>query len=405
MKAVIIFFIACFSLKNYCQVVQINTGTIENLIDLSVFKKNIMIGGWTGYVVKSNDECNTLSPLSTPNAANYATRLKRLDSNNVLLLSYTPSQTLLFKSSDGGLNWIQKSNTTGSFSHDFGFFDSLVGIMTSGITFHKTIDGGINWTQGVSPFQIGTNLLKTFGDSLVCMGGENVTGGGLVLSKNRGNTWGYGWGSFGSIQMTDCFFLNKDTIFGVTKGGAFTKTTNGGANWDSSSEPPIFNSYGVYFKRANEGYVVGMNDQNKGIIVKTTDLGQTWSTFNTGITTALLSIAFLNDSMALLTGTGGTLLKWNYKKSVFTGIVNNYLSDVLLKVFPNPIRDKLRFEFTDSSPADFYLSFDNSLGQVVYSKDHVDLREELDLNFLLPGIYYLKVGDGKVHKTFKIVKE
>ncbi len=166
---------------------------------------------------------------------------------------------------------------------------------------------------------------------MICAGGGT---GNFYLSKDRGNTWPYSWG-IGSQPITDFFFLNKDTIFGLSLYGGLAKSTNGGSNW-ANTFLPIYSSYGINFKNANEGFVVGANLQNKGIIARTIDAGQTWQTFNTGITTTLLNIVLLNDSIALLSGTNGVLLKWNYKNTLFTGINDNYLDAIGLEVFQIP---------------------------------------------------------------------
>ena len=386
-----------------CQIKQINTGTSAYLYDLSVINQNIVINGNNDYLVKSIDECNTLSPLAIPGPTGYITRLQRLDLNTVFLLSYTPSQTLLHKSTDGGNNWIQKSTTSGAFSHDFRFFDSTEALMTDGPYLWRTTNGGASWTNNNSPFSIENTAIKTYGDSMVCVAGVNVLLGGIMLSKDRGHTWPYGWG-FGK-NPTDIFFLNKDTIFGVSKAGGFTKTTNGGLTWDNSSEPPINNCYGIYFKNGKEGYLVGADIDGNALVVKTTDLGKTWSSFNINIKSTLTKMAVLNDSIAILIGSSGVLLRWNYSNTIFTGIVENYLNSIALTVFPNPVKNKLNFESNNTSFENLKINMSNTFGQTVYSKDVFDLKEELDINFLESGIYYLKLESEKGYKVFKIVKE
>jgi photosystem II stability/assembly factor-like uncharacterized protein len=397
-------FLICFSLGEYGQITQISTGTNQKLFDLSVANKNIIVGGWMGYLVKSTNECNTLTPLAVPNTTDYATKIQRIDSNDIFLVSYTPSQTNFYKSTDQGNNWVQKSSLQGSNERSFSFFDSLAGFMSNGPFLSKTNNGGVSWTNVTPPFSISVTFLKAYNDSVMCMGGQVATGGGLKLSKDKGNTWAFGWGAFGNIKITDCFFLNKDTIFGVTLGGAFTKTTDGGNNWDSSSEPPIYNSYAVYFKQANEGYVVGMNSQNQGVVLKTTDLGLNWQTFNTGITTALLNIAFLNDSIALLTGTNGLLLRWNYKKTLFTGVKDHTSKDVGIKIFPNPIENKIYIEHKTNLQID-RLSVYNTLGQVVYEILNPSLTQGIDLTFLESGLYYVRLSNKSGVTCVKVIKE
>jgi hypothetical protein len=360
----------------FSQIKKIYTGTDAYLYDLSVFDRNIVISGTYDFMVKSYDGCANLTPLILPSTPGIITRLYRPDTNNMYLLAYNPSQTFSYKSTDGGNNWILKSTTSGAFSHDFIFFDSSEGLMTDGPFLWKTMDEGSSWTTTFSPHSVGTTAIKRYKDSLICLGGFSSSSGGFVFSKNRGKTWPYGWGGPGIIEMTDFFFLNEDTIFGISKGGAFVKTTDGGTNWNDFSEPPISNSFGVYFKNFKEGYVVGNNLQNEGIILKTADMGETWTTFNTGIKCSLKNIALIDDSIAIVTGSDGVLLRWNYANTVFTGMGERSLETERISVFPNPVQDKLRLEFYETSIQTIAkIRFYNSVGILSHSQDNFDLKK------------------------------
>src|SRR5690606_3751626 len=145
-----IIFLLCFSfvLSGNCQITQINTGTNTHLADVSVIDKNILVCGLFNNLVKSYDDCNNISNVLLPGPASYANRLFRIDSNNLYLLSFTPNQSLFYKSTDGGNNWILKLDTTGGWSTQIAFFDSLEGIITAGKHFYRTSDGGDTWTMG-----------------------------------------------------------------------------------------------------------------------------------------------------------------------------------------------------------------------------------------------------------------
>lgn len=397
------------SFAGKCQIKQLNTGTNAYLRDLSVIDKNIFIhgnGNDFNYLVKSNDECNTLIPIAIPGpTTGYITRIQRLDTNTIFLLSYTPSQTLLYKSHDGGNNWIQKSSTSGAFSHEIAFFDSTDALMTDGPFLWRTTDGGSTWISATPDFGVGYETIKVYGDSMVCMGSIGVSSvGAFKISKDRGQTWPYGGGSLG-LYPTDSYFLNQDTVLCISSGGGFNKTLNGGQSWHPSTTDFIYSAYGICFKNYKEGYVTGADNQNNGIVVKTTDLGQTWSTFNTGIKTTLLNMAILNDSIAILTGSDGVLLRWNYTNTIFTALGENYLDNAGLKIFPNPVTDKLHVEVDSQLPLDLKLSISNTLGQVVFTKNTLDVKEELDISFLPQGLYYLKAENTSGQKVFKIIKE
>src|SRR5690606_14551454 len=127
-----------------------------------------------------------------------------------------------------GNNWILKLDTTGGWSTQIAFFDSLEGIITAGKHFYRTSDGGDTWTMG-SLFLTGAtgiSSISIYSDSLICIG---EVGGNFYLSKDRGVTWPIVWGL--GQEVVSFEFLNSDTIFALSAFGGISKTTNGGTNW------------------------------------------------------------------------------------------------------------------------------------------------------------------------------
>jgi hypothetical protein len=76
-----------------------------------------------------------------------------------------------------------------------------------------------------------------------------------------------------------------------------------------------------------------------------------------------------------------------------------------VNVYPNPVKDLLYV----NGEADFLgrtdLKISNALGQIVYSKNDINLNEQIDLSFLKAGIYYLKLESKNDQKMYKIIKE
>ncbi len=399
--------LGCSITCSYSQITQINSGTSEALNNLSIIDKNIVICSNTNnYLVKSYNECKQLIPLPCPGPSNYYYYLQRLDTNTLYLLA-NGNGSILYKSIDGGLNWKNKWST-GFAPSCVAFFDTLEGITDKGIMNNllRTLDGGITWSTSTSPLY-SIDIAKTYGDSMVIMGGANFPypGGLFYLSKDRGNSWPYSW-TFAGLP-NDFFFLNKDSIFAVSSpdiwgDSYFAKTTDGGNTWQNILAP-LHYSNGISFRNGNNGYVVGADMQNNASIAKTTDLGQTWSIYNTGIKSQLIKLSFLNDSIAIITGNNGVILRWNYKSTVFTGIDENKLNESVIKIFPIPTTKSLHFKSKFISTANFIIS--NTIGQIVFSKNDFDLQQELDLSFLSSGLYFLDLRTEKERQLIKILKE
>jgi hypothetical protein len=402
---------AIFLLINFCgssfyaQIDLISTGTNSKLTPVSILNNNIVVHGLHNYSAKSYDDCKTLIPISVPGPTFYWNYLQRLDTNISFILStdFNSYNNKIFKSTNGGNSWMKKCDTSGLILTHLSFFDSLSGIAFS--TFYKSLmtnNAGNSWTVNSHPLIV-VSCAKKFGDSTICIGGGDPGGdGAFVLSNNRGVSWTLGGNYGGNCSPRDFFFLNKDTIFGIAAPNVchdiFSCSFNGGKNW-SYLKAPISNPNNIIFRKKNEGYIVGANSNNLGIILKTTDLGQTWSTFNTGINSILLCMGFLNDSIALVSGDNGVLFKWNIKQTVFTDINKNTLEKEFF-IYPNPVREKLIF---NSDNRIIKYSVKNTYGITMMSGQE-NIRE-LDVGILPNGIYFLEMQSGSVRKIFKLCKE
>jgi len=86
----------------------------------------------------------------------------------------------------------------------------------------------------------------------------------------------------------------------------------------------------------------------------------------------------------------------------------NELSDLQdLRLMPNPVSDFLNINGLFSKAKDLQIELFNSVGQKVYENNYnntIDLREEINMNKLPTGIYYLNLSDGVDQISKKIVK-
>lgn len=402
MRAYSIILLTCLRITLLSQISQIVTGTSESLYDLSIIADKLVVSGTQTYMASSNDEFKHFNLISKPLSTSAYNVLQRLDTNNLFLFSYNANQTLIYHSNDCGAKWIEKYNSIGGVKCVFSFHDTLNGYRTSGSAVYRTNNGGPSFSQIYPPYQTLVMVTKTFKDSLIALAGVSGGSSGVVLSKNRGNSWSLEWPLWN--VPTDIFFLNKDTIVAISDVGGFISTFNGGNSWNNNSPYiTLKNSTKIFFKNAKEGYAVGNDIQNKGTIAKTVDFGQTWTNYNTGINTTLYNIAFLNDSIAFLSGSNGVLLRWNYKQTIFTGVDNFQMTDYKQQIYPNPVNDKLKVEFQKNTQANVFIS--NMLGEIVLREDNFDTSQTLDVKALKPGVYFLKLQNNKGQVCQKFIKD
>lgn len=90
-------------------------------------------------------------------------------------------------------------------------------------------------------------------------------------------------------------------------------------------------------------------------------------------------------------------------KSVLAS-VNYSEKNSSINIFPNPFKDILKIEFEETPEQNSSLNINNSIGQLVYQKKSTDVRDLIDLSFLLPGIYYLTIENTNYKKHYRIIK-
>lgn len=412
----------------HSQIIVINTGTKDNIYSINKLGNNILVASTNTFLSKCYGDCDHLIPLTVPSFPDpsYLAFFERPDTSVMYLTasSFSNLRLTLWKSTDGGYNWIKKFDTTSTDMYDgiTRFFDKQ-----NGITFCSN-QKNIVTNDGFSSYHFdagsGSYVSRgtVFGDSTIiissCGGGGGCAWG---LSFDRGTSWPianmYGSGIY--VPM-DLEFLNKDTIFVVTsvqqQSAFFFSTFNRGLNWNytqftGGNFPPQEFFFNVCAKNKNEIYMTGRNGlqggnyTGNGIILKSTDLGKTWSTFATPFKANLYDMKFLNDSIALVCGDNGLLFKWNSRQSIFTGISENKRDEIDLIAFPNPVTDKLTIKTTNAALKISKITISNALGQIVFVLETPKLDQGIDISFLPGGIYYLNILSVSGQRVMKIVKE
>ena len=411
MKFITTIYLILFASSSFCQTQIINTGTTEGLNSLSIIGNNIMVGGMSTYIAKSYNECNNLSLLSSPINQGAWCEIHRVDTNIIFIFSKGGAHTYIYKSIDGGINWAIKLDVDTVIGEQFTMFDSLEGII---LCFNgeclRTLDGGDTWQKdnglAYTHLAIGVN-----GDSTIYCSTQTT----ISYSKNRGHTWS----NAGAIvpigsNPRNYFLLDSNNIFLVAThntGQYLAYSTNGGLNWKNRYFPnsPHFSPYDCYFLNINEGYLVGTNNDNdyNGVIYKTTDTGLTWTIYDLQLPCLLGRIEFLNDSIALISGTNGTLLKWN-KHSWATEVINIEKENNIY-IYPNPSSDLQTIEIINTKVEPLIIELFDISGRKladVYKGNSVNGKTNIkyDLSHFVSGIYHYKIQIGNQINYLKTLK-
>ncbi len=132
-----------------------------------------------------------------------------------------------------------------------------------------------------------------------------------VYIYNQFARWGlqteYDTYTFGlpTAIIYDIDFIDENTGWLVGNNGMIVKTTDGGESWLSQISGTGLHLFGVDFINSQIGWAVG----NSGLILKTTNGGDRWISQTSGQSVALYDINFVNDQLGLIVGASGRILR------------------------------------------------------------------------------------------------
>lgn len=221
---------------------------------------------------------------------------------------------LIFKTTNGGGNWVQQNSNTGSALLAVHLVDNMTGYAAgtsntivyssdghsnwtnipppgpaheiyrglyfenvqrgwaSGKGVYYTEDGGSNWTTQVALSSgrewWGISFGSTNNGAIV--GYETSIGGLIQYTTNGGEDWLESVHPAGNTLLSDVEFVSPLVAFAAGYDGTILKTVDGGANWFSLTSNTSHDLQGLSFEDENNGLAAGLP------ILHTAD-GSTWS--------------------------------------------------------------------------------------------------------------------------------
>jgi photosystem II stability/assembly factor-like uncharacterized protein len=336
--------------------------------------------------------------------------IEALDANTAWCTT-SPSATYIYKTTNGGTNWVQVYTVAGGFINAIKMTTPTNGIATGDVLagvwlILGTTDGGSNWSVLSSPTGTGdgrNNCLQVIGSN-VWFG----TGQGTVWrSTNAGINWTSSPTTPLTTQVLGIRFNNAST--GFVSGASMVKTTDGGATWTAVTVPGTGNISGIDGNGSDYWFVRGTG------IYRSTDGGTNWTQVHTAVGT-------LND-IKIATGTNGCLVGWtcatggNIAKmtGVPVGIGNNNneipQNYSLSQNYPNPFNPVTSINFAIPVAGFTELKVYDALGRevaVLFSSvapagNH---SVNFDASSLSSGIYFytLKSGDFTFTRKMALIK-
>jgi len=215
-----------------------------------------------------------------------------------------PAGSMCF-TNDGGESWSAVSNSViFDWIETIQFYNSQIGWLLGGDKILKTYNGGTSWDNLTWGTYFGLNDLNFINEKI----GWAVTGLGLVLNTvDGGNTWEVQYENradeFGAVSFVDSLYgwlLEED--------GKIYNTINGGVNWDIQFNKD-YSFHSVYFCNKNYGWVTGVKPDQRGLLLKTSNGGITWTEQVFDTTHAFSSVCFIDTLHGWVAGYNGIIMQ------------------------------------------------------------------------------------------------
>lgn len=405
-----------FSINGYAQFKVINTNSNYNrLKKISIINDNIILCGSRDFLMKCVGNCDTLYPINNPSLpTNYTMGFERKDNDTLFLISTNANSNIgyFYRSNDSGANWQLMFSRSNMLFNSLSMKNNRYGIIAGWLgTNFITTDGGYTWERDSTGVFDGFSNIENIGDSTFMM----LSTGFLTKTINLFQTWENSNG-FGFYDPSGLHILNKDTLMICATGNAqnnksmMSYSINGGLNWIKIEYSTGIYFNDIFFKNKNEGYIVGYKflGVNKGIILKTTDFGQTFTEIVTPYNVELSKIEFINDSIALLGGANGLLVQWNTNIPITTSIEKIYSHTNNFLVYPNPTTNNLTIENNISNSTIEQIFIQNSLGQIVKEFQNLKFvagKININIQNLEAGFYFINcINKNDEIETLKFIK-
>ena len=324
---------------------------------------------------------------------------------------------IILTTTDGGSSWNRQTIPNVTMFASVCFPSSLVGYAAGNGNpqgpIYKTIDGGANWTAQTS--NADSALRSIFFVNIDT--GYAVGEYDIVKTTDGGTTWtrSINNNSFPSSDPEHIEMYCTDANTCYIPYGSIRKTTDGGNTWNPLTLPSLSPPYyyyisAIYFTDSLTGFAVGANVDTStfnlvGVILMTTDAGQTWTNINTVANNdsldqmPLSSVRFVNSQTGYTTGMRGKVLKTTDGGGFTTTIapVNEKANE--MNIYPNPTTGIFTIAFPKTSGQ---IQIINSIGQVLDTKI-IDGQTSSGFQINDDGIYFVQLISANQTVTKRVV--
>ena len=296
-------------------------------------------------------------PLSTSPNLDFAPVYMLLAEGDTL---FAATREGIYKSINGGLNWIKKSNgiaigNGANWEFTLSIFRTDDGVLLTGGSagIYKSTDDGENW------------ILTNITDNNVVNFIEH--NGALYAGRSSGNSPrgyksidnGVTWVILSPPFFVDTYFSEGNNLFICGLGVALS--TDNGLTWTVLNEGLNADPYSFDIVKIENTL---LTTDNTGVS-RSFNNGVNWELFSDGLPFArdFYEIIDFNDKL-ITVGSEGV---WQRDLSQVVNINDNYITDFSFNNYPNPSKSSTTFSFTLKQTSDVEINIYNFKGQKVSS--------------------------------------
>jgi photosystem II stability/assembly factor-like uncharacterized protein len=221
---------------------------------------------------------------------------------------------IVLRTGDGGVIWVLQSLGAASWFSSVSFTSFLLGTAVGPYgTISRTTDGGITWSAQTPGPRSSYFAVSFNGASTGVIAGES---GALLRTDNGGSTW-VPQNTGSSEDLQGIALPNQNLAIAVSNSGNVFRSTDFGVTWTKNKRATTLS--GIAFVTPSLGFAVGRNiiqvgglDEDRTIILRTTNAGSSWTTYSAGIWRYWLhAVTVLSSEIAVAVGDSGSILRTN----------------------------------------------------------------------------------------------
>lgn len=351
--------------------------------------------------VDSGDNWNTV--LSTSGTSNFGFEsIFFTDINQGFAAGYTTGGAGgVFRTIDGGLNWVELITNSPNYLFDVYFTDANTGFACGNLgTIIKTEDGGDSWTTLTT--SIVNNLSDIYFTSNL-VGYAVGDGGTIIRTLDAGNNW-LPLNSQTSSWLYSIYFSTPNKGIAVGVNGTMTSTNDAGNTWTFQSMGTDRNMFSIQSLNQDTSYVVG--GYFGEFIRKTTNSGTSWTTQNSGSGgKPLYDVFFPNDTLGFAVGQEGKIIRLGVSSAGIYEVSTKSIQESFVQ--PNPFTDYSFIWFENTNTDIFQLILYDAIGNEVRIINDISTNSvKIERQNLNNGFYYYKLkSNDKAVSIGKIIVE